>query len=95
VALSKSESAVDLILSKHAQVARVTAFFLYALGAIFLAVGIVGYRLEPRMLMPNAMAGVCGLALIVSGIFYHRIAERRHAKRSHQALQPTAGRSVV
>jgi hypothetical protein len=91
-ALSKSERAVDLILSKHVQGARVTAFFLYALGTIFLAVGIVGYRLEPRILMPNAMAGACGIALIVSGIFYHRIAGRHHAKRSNQSMQPTAGR---
>jgi hypothetical protein len=79
-ALSKSERAVELILSKHVQGARVTAFFLYALGTIFLAVGIIGYLVEPRMLMPNAMAGACGFALIISGFAYHRIAGRRHKK---------------
>jgi hypothetical protein len=79
-ALSKSERAVELILSKHVQGVRVTAYFLYALGSIFLAMGVIGYIVEPRMLMPNAMAGACGIALIISGFAYHRIAGRRHAK---------------
>ncbi|PYK08655.1 MAG: hypothetical protein DME61_09015, partial [Verrucomicrobia bacterium] len=42
-ALSKGERAVELILSKNVQGARVTAFVLYALGMIFLVVGIMGY----------------------------------------------------
>ena|SRR5437879_3233625 len=79
-ALSKGERAVELILSKNVQGARVTAFVLYALGMIFLVVGIMGYLLEPRMLMPNAMAGACGIALIISGFAYHRIAGWRRAK---------------
>ena len=57
-----------------------TAYLLYAIGGIFLAIGVIGYILEPRMLMPNAMAGACGIALVVSGYSYHRIAGRRYTK---------------
>jgi hypothetical protein len=37
------------------------------------------------MLMPNAMAGALGIALIVFGLAYNRIAGRRHARQSNQA----------
>lgn len=79
-ALSKAERAVELVLSKNVQGARVTAYVLYALGGIFLGIGIIGHLLEPRMLMPNAMAGACGIVLIISGFAYHRIAGKRHAR---------------
>ncbi len=44
-----------------------SAFFLYAAGTVFFIIGIVGYLLERRMLMGNAMAATFGLVLAVSG----------------------------
>jgi hypothetical protein len=54
----------------------VTAYLLYALGTIFLAIGVIGYIMEPRMLMSNAMAAVCGFALILFGVSFHRLARK-------------------
>ena len=75
-ALSKTDRAVSLILTKHVQGVRITAYYLYILGAIFLAVGIYGYILYPRMRVVHPMAVACGIALIAFGVSFHRLARK-------------------
>ena len=75
-ALERNDRAVGLILSKHIQGARVSAYFLYAAGLLFLAVGVYGYILYPRMRVVHPMAVGFGIVLIVAGIAYHRLAKK-------------------
>jgi sulfite exporter TauE/SafE len=74
--LSKTDRAVSLILTKHVQGVRITAYYLFILGAIFLAVGIYGYILYPRMRVVHPMAAACGIALIAFGVSFHRLARK-------------------
>lgn len=75
-ALSKADRAINLILTKHVQGARITAYLLYVVGIIFLAVAIYGYILYPRMRVTHPMAAACGIALIVFGVPFHRLARK-------------------
>ena len=75
-ALAKADRAINLVLTKHIQGARITAYYLYILGAIFVAVGIYGYILYPRMRVVHPMAAACGIALIAFGFSFHRLAKR-------------------
>jgi sulfite exporter TauE/SafE len=67
---------MNLVLTKNIQGARITAYYLYILGAIFVAVGIYGYILYPRMRVVHPMAAACGIALIAFGFSFHRLAKR-------------------
>ena len=75
-ALAKADRAIKLVLTKNIQGARITAYYLYILGAIFVAVGIYGYILYPRMRVVHPMAAACGIALIAFGFSFHRLAKR-------------------
>ena len=75
-ALAKADRAMDLVLTKHIQGARITAYYLYILGVIFLAVGIYGYILYPRLRVVHPMAAACGVALIAFGFSFHRLSKR-------------------
>ena len=75
-ALAKTDRAISLILTKNIQGARITGYFCYVLGVIFLAVGIYGYILYPRMRVVHPMAAACGIALIAWGAFFHRLAKK-------------------
>jgi hypothetical protein len=75
-ALAKADRAVNLVLAKHIQGARITAYYLYILGIIILAAGIYGYILYPRMRVVHPMAAACGIALIAFGVSFHRLAKR-------------------
>jgi hypothetical protein len=74
--LARNDLAMSLILSKHIQGAQVSAYFLYAAGLLFLAVGVYGYILYPRMRVVHPMAAGFGIVLIVAGVAYHRLAKK-------------------
>lgn len=84
--LAQTERAVELTLSKNVQGARVAAYFMYASGAAFIAIAVIGYIKEPRMFMPHLLAVIFGVVLSVSGIFFHRVASSR-AQRPNQSMQ--------
>jgi hypothetical protein len=58
------------------QGAHITAYFCYVLGVVFLAVGVYGYILYPRMRVVHPMAVACGIVLIASGASFHRLAKK-------------------
>src|SRR5947207_14342713 len=63
-ALLQADRAINLVLTKHIQGARITAYYLYILGAIFVAVAIYGYVLYQRIRVVHPMAVAHGIALI-------------------------------
>lgn len=75
-ALAKADRAINLVLTKHIQSARITAYYLYIVGAIFVAVGIYGYILYPHMRVVHPMAAACGIALIAFGFSFHRLSNK-------------------
>ena len=87
----QSECAAQLTLSKHVQGARVAAYFMYASGAAFIAIAIIGYMKEPHIFMPHLFAVVFGAVLSISGMFFHRVASTR-AQRPNQTMQRTPTR---
>ena len=93
-ALSQSERAVQLILTKHVQGVRVGAYFLYAYGIVFVGIAIFGHFKEPRIFMPHLLAAVLGIVLIISDAAYHRVASTR-AQRPNQSKEPTASRRYI
>jgi len=71
---------VELILKKHLQGARTAAFFMYVSGVVFLAVAVIGYFREPRMIIAHGLAAAFGVILVVGGAGFHRIAGKRYEK---------------
>src|SRR5207245_3059827 len=67
-ALAKADRAINLVLTKHIQGARITAYYLYILGAILVAVGISGYLIYQRMTIFHQMSEACGFALFTYGV---------------------------
>src|SRR5438046_10554486 len=63
-ALAKADRAINLVLTKHIQGARITAYYLYILGAIFVAAGIYRYLLYPRMHDVPPVPVASGIVLI-------------------------------
>jgi hypothetical protein len=74
--------------------ARVVAYFLYALSAVLIAVAIVGYLKEPKLIVPHAFAAASGIVLFVSGVAYHRVASSR-AQGPNQSMETTASRRYI
>src|SRR5947209_20186897 len=66
-ALAKADREINLVLTKHIQGARITAYYLYILGAIFVSVGIYCYLLYPRMPVVHPLAASCDISLFSFG----------------------------
>jgi hypothetical protein len=75
-ALGKGDRAVDLTLRKSVQMARASAYGCYFLGLIFIAFAFYSHRVYPAMRVAPPLMAIMGFAMIVWGVWYHRVASK-------------------
>jgi sulfite exporter TauE/SafE len=76
-ALARTEVAISTILKKHVQGGRAVGYLCDAVGIIFVATGIYGFRIAPQARVANFLAVVLGIALMIFGVWFHRMARKK------------------
>ncbi len=77
-ALSNGEKALALILQHSVRSAQASAFYCYLCGGLSAAAGVVAWFMLPSPFL-ILFTGGCGVALILSGVYYSRVGRRRSA----------------
>ncbi len=68
---------MDLTLRKSVQLARASAYGCYLLGFIFIGFAVYGHGVYPAMRVAPPLMGVMGLAIMLWGVWYHRVAGKQ------------------
>ena len=75
-ALAKADRAIDTILGRSTQTAKVSAYVFLLCGAILMLFALYAQWRYPQFRLAHLLAGVMGVAFLVCGAWYYRAARR-------------------
>ncbi len=76
-ALAKADKATELMIRKSAQLAKANAVACYIFGGVFLVFAPFSLWMLPGLRVMPIFLVVAGIALIVAGGWYHRVARNQ------------------
>jgi hypothetical protein len=75
-ALAKADRAIDTILGRSAQTAKVSAYVFVLCGVIFILFALYSHWRYTQLRLAHLLAGVMGVAFLGCGVWYYRVGRK-------------------